>query len=83
MAKKKAVKKVVKKTEDTGLNDNGTAKMPVRPVRAVIPVLPEKPEAIVQLENAMDLREMEIEGIIARIDNIVDAISKSKSVRGL
>lgn len=91
MAKKKTKKKVVKKNEDVGFNDNGTVKMPIRPVRA------EKKEksvtekrldrleelgAKLSLSLAANMGSLHSE-INARIDRIVDAISKSKNVKGL
>lgn len=67
MSKKKATKKVM-------------AKKLAQAKQATADVLP---EAVVELINAVERIDMTIEGVIGRIDRIVDAVGKSKSVRGL
>ncbi len=48
-----------------------------------IPNLPRETEAVVQLGNAIDRHDIELEGIRCRIDRIVEAHEKCKSLRNL
>lgn len=68
MAKKKTVKKAAVKK---------------KAMRVSMPDLPQETEAVVELGNAINLHGMELEGIRCRIDRLVTAIDKSKSVRGI
>ncbi len=79
--KKKAVKK-----KDSGLNDNGTVKMPEIPKRKK-KVGPIEIEALISQVERLTLDVLNITQDIVnnsqRIDRLVDALSKSKKVKGM
>ncbi len=78
MAKKK------KKTDD-GFNDNGTVKMPERPVRTKSDA-PKKnaiDELVYENSRVINVLEIRISLLNQRIDRIVEAHEKCKSLKGL
>ena len=90
MAKKKAIKKTAKKkVAESGFNLNGTVQMPKRPLHPtgvedvateLLPNLNKFNEFQITINGELI---DQIKKLQQRIDRIVDAINKSKSIKGL
>lgn len=76
-----AKKKTAKKTDDR-FNDDGTMKMPERPVRTR-DTEDNKAVLIDNLLREANTAMLRIAKLERRIDRIVDAISKSRNLKGL